>query len=101
MPVQFPPSFELASRARSHSLGVSSDKGNTRLRIYVRWRLRLRRKLEHQSLLTLCKIGQENNLSIRKFERIVVRTRLVFVDLPKNRGLSCYCLYLPTENSRG
>jgi len=47
------------------------------------WR---RRKLEHGSLLTHRKSRQEHNLSIREFERIMMRVERLFVHLPEYRS---------------
>jgi hypothetical protein len=49
--------------------------------LWFRW------QLKNRSLLTLTQRCQQHDLPIRKFQRIVVRDDLVFVDLPKDRCL--------------
>ena len=44
-----------------------------------------RRQLQNRGLLTLTQRCQEHDPAIRKFQRIVMRCNLVFVDLPKDR----------------
>ena len=58
---------------------------------------RLRRKLKHHCFLTLQHVGQQHHLSIGKFQRIVMRSRVVLVHLPKDgRGVLEH-LGLPPE----
>src|SRR6266852_2783275 len=45
---------------------------------------RLRRKLEHCCLLTFNQVGQEHALAIWKLQRVVMRARLLLVDLPED-----------------
>jgi hypothetical protein len=45
------------------------------------------RQLQNRRLLTPTQSCQQHNPAIRKFQRIVMRCDLVFVDLPKDRGL--------------
>jgi hypothetical protein len=42
------------------------------------------RKLEHRCFLTLPQISQQDHLPIGKFQRIMMRSRVVLVDLPKD-----------------
>jgi hypothetical protein len=44
----------------------------------------LRRKLEHRCFLTLPQISQQDHLPIGKFQRIMMRSRVVLVDLPED-----------------
>ena len=43
-------------------------------------------KLKHGGFLAFRQIGQEHRLAIRKFERIMMHSQLVLVDLPEYRG---------------
>jgi hypothetical protein len=45
---------------------------------------RLRRKLEHRCFLTFPQVSQQDHLPIGKFQRIMMRSRVVLVDLPKD-----------------
>ena len=49
--------------------------------------LRFCRQLQNRGLLALIQSCQESDPAIRKFQRIVMRRDLVFVDLPKDRRL--------------
>ena len=62
----------------------STDVRNPFLGFYFRRRNRLRRKLEHRCFLTLQQVSQQHHLPIRKFQRIMMRLRVVLVDLPKD-----------------
>jgi hypothetical protein len=46
-------------------------------------------------LLTLAQERQEEDLAVRKFQRIVMGRDLVFVDLPKDRCLVPDCTVVP------
>jgi hypothetical protein len=46
-----------------------------------------RRQLQNRCLLAFTQACQQHDTAIRKFQRIVMRRNLVFVDLPKDRGL--------------
>src|SRR6516164_8798178 len=48
---------------------------------------RFRRELEDGCLLAFIQACEEDNVSIRKFQRIAVNSRLSFVDLSKDRCL--------------
>src|SRR5262245_29437570 len=61
------------------------EKPTTKLSAQDRVILLLCRKLKHRCLLTLDEFGQQNGLPIRKFERVMMHPRHVFVDLPKDR----------------
>ena len=52
-----------------------------------------RRQLQNSRLLALTQSCQERDPAIRKFQRIVMRRDLVFVDLPKDRCLMRRLLY--------
>jgi len=52
----------------------------------------LRRQLQNRRLLALTQCRQERDPAIRKFQCIVMRRDLVFVDLPKDR---CFVLDRP------
>ncbi|MGC2076106.1 MAG: hypothetical protein WA728_08765 [Xanthobacteraceae bacterium] len=45
----------------------------------------MRRQLKHHCLLTPPQVVQENDLTVWKFQRVMMRRRTLFVDLPKNR----------------
>jgi hypothetical protein len=52
---------------------LSGCIGRALLYFFLCHRCRPRRKLEHRCPLTLTELRQENNVPVRKFERIVVR----------------------------
>jgi hypothetical protein len=58
------------------------------------------RQLQNGRLLTLTQICQEHDSAIRKFQRIVMRRDLVFVDLPKDRCLMLDYLIAPGYQAR-
>ena len=62
----------------------STDVSNPFLGFYFSRGDRLRWKLEHRCFLTLQQISQQDHLPIRKFQRIMMRSRVVLVDLPKD-----------------
>jgi hypothetical protein len=41
------------------------------------------RQLKHGRVLAFAQPGEQNDLSIRKFQRVVVRRRLFLIDLPE------------------
>jgi hypothetical protein len=41
------------------------------------------RQLKHGRVLAFAQSGEQNDLSIRKFHRVMVRRRLFFIDLPE------------------
>jgi len=49
-------------------------------------------QLEDCSLLTLYQRCQEHDVAVRKFQRIVMDSELVFIDLPKDRCLMFDCI---------
>jgi hypothetical protein len=57
--------------------------------LWFRW------QLKNRSVLTLTQRCQQHDLPIRKFQRIVVRDDLVFVDLPKDRCLALDHIVVP------
>ena len=62
----------------------STDVRNPFLGFYFRRGNRLRRKLKHRCFLTLKQISQQHHLPIRKFQSIMMRSRVVLVDLPED-----------------
>jgi len=59
-----------------------------------------RRQLKHYCLLTFHQIGQEDELPVWEFQRIVMRRRALFVDLPKDRRSVTGHLPAPAQQSR-
>jgi hypothetical protein len=59
----------------------------------------LRRKLEHRCFLTFKQVGQQHHLALRKFQRIVMRSRVVLVDLPKDGCRVIEDTRFPTEQA--
>jgi hypothetical protein len=47
----------------------------------------LRRQLKNRSHLTFSQTRQEHDLAVRKFQRIMVGSDPLFIDLPKDRRL--------------
>src|SRR5262249_20844522 len=66
---------------------VLPDVGDAPLSLRLGCGRRLRGKLQDCRLLTLDEFGQQDGLPIRKFERVMMHSRLVLVDLPKDRRL--------------
>jgi hypothetical protein len=62
----------------------STDVQNLLLGFYLNRRARLRRKLEYRCFLTFKHVSQQHRLPVRKFQRIVMGSRVVLVDLPKD-----------------
>jgi ubiquinone/menaquinone biosynthesis C-methylase UbiE len=58
-----------------------------------------RRQLQNRGLLTFAQAGQEHDLAIWKFQRVVMRRNLVFVDLPKDRRLVLDDAIMPRPQS--
>jgi hypothetical protein len=59
---------------------------------------RLYRKLEHCCFLTFAHVSQAHDLAVRKFQRIMMHTRLVLVDLPEDgRRVIDGCTRLPAK----
>ena len=71
----------LACRRR----GASPDVGDAFLSFRFGRSGGLRGQLKHGGLLAFDQFGQEDHLPIRKFKGIMMRARLVFVDLPEDR----------------
>ena len=61
--------------------------GSFRVKLTVMLRLTLVRQLQHGRALTFGEIGYQHNLTIRKFQRIVMGGRTIKVDLPETRDL--------------
>jgi hypothetical protein len=59
----------------------------------------LGRKLEHRYFLTFKQVGQQHHLAVRKFQRIVMRSRVVLVDLPKDGGRVIEGTRFPAEQA--
>ena len=76
----------------------STDVRNP-LGFYLGHRARLRRKLEHRCFLTFNQVGQQHHLAVRKFQRIVMRSRVVLVDLPKDGRRVIEGTRFPTEQA--
>jgi hypothetical protein len=68
-----------ANRGKRPSADVSDASFGLRC-ILVPW------QLKHHRLLTLFETGQKRKLSIRELQRVVMRRRTLFVDLPENRS---------------
>ena len=62
----------------------STDVRNPFLGFDFRRCNRLRRKLKHRCFLTLQQVSQQHHLPVRKFQRIMMSSRVVLVDLPKD-----------------
>jgi len=69
------------------------------LGFYLRRRARLRWKLEHRCFLTCKHGGQQRDLPIGKFQRFMMRSRVLLVDLPKDRGRVIERTRFPTEQA--
>jgi hypothetical protein len=82
------PQKEAASSMKrpKETLCKSTDVRNPLLGFNLSRRARLRRKLEHRCFLTCKHVGQQRDLPIGKFQRIMMRSRVLLVDLPKDRG---------------
>ena len=77
----------------------STDVRNPFLGLRLGRGRRLHRKLEHRCFLTFKQVGQQYHLALRKFQRIVMRSRVVLVDLPKDRGGVIEGTRFPTEQA--
>jgi hypothetical protein len=77
----------------------STDVRNPFLGFYFNRGNGLRRKLEHRCFLTFKQVGQQHDLALRKFQRIVMCSRVVLVDLPKDRGGVIEGTRFPTEQA--
>ena len=75
----------------------STDVRNPFLGFYFGRCNRLRRKLEHRCFLTLQQVSQEYHLPIGKFQRIMMGSRVVLIDLPKDGRRVIEDLRFPTE----
>jgi hypothetical protein len=62
----------------------SAYKSNALLGLSFNGGLWLRRQLQNRGLLASTQCRQEHDPAIRKFQRIVMRRNLVFVNLPKD-----------------
>jgi hypothetical protein len=95
------PQKEAASSMKrpKETLCKSTDVRNPLLSFYLSRRARLRRKLEHRCFLTCKHVGQQRDLPIGKFQRIMMRSRVSLVDLPKDRGRVIERTRFPTEQA--
>jgi hypothetical protein len=75
----------------------STDVSNPFLRLYFSRGNRLCRKLEHRCFLTLQQVSQQHHLPVGKFQRIMMRSRVVLVDLPKDGRRVIDDLHLPAK----
>ena len=80
------PQKEAASSMKrpKETLCNSTDVSNPFLGFYFSRGDGLRWKLEHRCFLTLPQISQQDHLPIGKFQRIMMRSRVVLVDLSKD-----------------
>src|ERR1700681_4195618 len=62
----------------------STDVWNPFLGFYFSRGNRLRRKLKHRCFLICKHVGQQRHLAVRKFQRIMMCSRVLLVDLPKD-----------------
>ena len=84
------------------TLCKSTDVRNPLLSFYLSRRARSRRKLErrkleHRCFLTLPQISQQDHLPIGKFQRIMMRSRVVLVDLPEDSRRVINYSWLPRK----
>jgi hypothetical protein len=55
--------------------------------------------LQNRSFLTLAEECQEHDLAVWKLERIMMRGRVVFVDLPEDCGPVIYHFVAPSQQA--
>src|SRR5262249_52271180 len=79
---------------------VSADVGYPSLGFSLTDSLGFCRQLQNGRLLALTQCCQERDPAIRKFQRIVMRHDLVFVDLPKDRCLMVDYFIAPNYQTR-
>ena len=80
------PQKEAASSMKrpKETLCNSTDVSNPFLGFYFSRGDGLRWKLEHRCFLTFNQLSQQHHLPVGKFQRIVMCSRVVLVDLPKD-----------------
>jgi hypothetical protein len=80
------PQKEAASSMKrpKETLCNSTDVSHSFLGLYIRRCNRLRRKLENRCYLALQQVSQQHHSPVGKFQRIMMRSRVVLVDLPKD-----------------
>jgi len=61
--------------------------------------LRLRRKLQHCSLLAFAQQRQQNRTAVGKFQRVVVGSYFILIDLPENCGGVIQGAFAPRKRS--
>ena len=61
----------------------------------------LRRKLEHCCFLTFNQVSQEHDLPVWKLQRIMMRSRLILVDLPEDGRRVIDCFQFQPKNPLG
>src|SRR5260370_36920389 len=89
------PPFGFTAPGRS----ASADVGCSRLLLNLGAGRGLRRKLQHGRKLLLREAWQQDSMPIRKFNRVVMGTRGLFVDLPENRRRIPHAPPLPDEQA--
>jgi hypothetical protein len=90
---------EAASSLHLHAEQQISDIGGAPLCFLFHHGSGLRRKLKYRCLLAFTKFCQENKLPVWKFQRIMVRPRLVLTDLSEDGRRVPDCLPPPSEES--
>jgi hypothetical protein len=65
---------------------MSADVSDPSFGLYFRSIIGPSGQLEHYCFLTFFETGQKRKLSIRELQRVVMRRRAHFVDLPENRS---------------
>src|SRR5215471_4938235 len=61
---------------------------------------RSRRKLQHRRFLAFAKRGQEHDLTVGEFQRVVMHMRRFLIDLAEDRRRVLEALYALPEESR-
>jgi hypothetical protein len=89
------------SRSFPDDRRASAHVSDAPLGRFLGWCFWLCRKLEHRCLLALAQVRQENTGAIRKFECVVMHSRHVFVDLPKERRSEVYRFRPPRGEAKG
>ena len=84
LPLEEPSALRRFWRCQAGTIAARS--GNERIALLlVRFdrSARRSRQLKHGRVLAFAQPGEQNDLSIRKFQRVVVRRRLFLIDLPE------------------
>src|SRR4029077_9261410 len=95
------PQKEAASSMKrpKETLCNSTDVSNPLLGFYFSRGDGLRWKLEHRCFLTHQQVSQQYLLPVGKFQRIMMCSRVLLVDLPKDRGRVIEGTRFPTEQA--